>query len=133
MSKFLKTLAFCFRSREKDVILAGIKEVEAARPGSHVDMPEKVFEEVINLTEWPQVLVGTFDEEFLNVPSEIITESMLSNQRYFPIYDAEGKLTREFIVVSNADPSCAERVIDGNDACCSCSSRRWLSSSLRRI
>ena len=103
------------QEQRKDVILAGIKEVEAARPGSHVDMPEKVFEEVINLTEWPQVLVGTFDEEFLNVPSEIITESMLSNQRYFPIYDAEGKLTREFIVVSNADPSCAERVIDGNE------------------
>jgi len=64
------------QEQRKDVILAGIKEVEAARPGSHVDMPEKVFEEVINLTEWPQVLVGTFDEEFLNVPSEIITESM---------------------------------------------------------
>ena len=111
----LKGAGVLLQEQRKDVILAGIKEVEAARPGSHVDMPEKVFEEVINLTEWPQVLVGTFDEEFLNVPSEIITESMLSNQRYFPIYDAEGKLTREFIVVSNADPSCAERVIDGNE------------------
>lgn len=111
----LKNAGVLHQEQRKEVILAGIKEVEAARPGSHVDMPEKVFEEVINLTEWPQVLVGTFDEEFLNVPSEIITESMLSNQRYFPIYDAEGKLTREFIVVSNADPSCAERVIDGNE------------------
>ena len=111
----LKDAGVLLQEQRKDVILAGIKEVEASRPGSHVDMPEKVFEEVINLTEWPQVLVGTFDEEFLNVPSEIITESMLSNQRYFPIYDAEGKLTREFIVVSNADPSCAERVIDGNE------------------
>ena len=111
----LKDAGVLLQEQRKDVILAGIKEVEAARPGSHVDMPEKVFEEVINLTEWPQVLVGTFDEEFLNVPSEIITESMLSNQRYFPIYDAEDKLTREFIVVSNADPSCAERVIDGNE------------------
>ena len=111
----LKDAGVLLQEQRKDFILAGIKEVEAARPGSHVDMPEKVFEEVINLTEWPQVLVGTFDEEFLNVPSEIITESMLSNQRYFPIYDAEGKLTREFIVVSNADPSCAERVIDGNE------------------
>ena len=111
----LKDAGVLLQDQRKDVILAGIKEVEAARPGSYVDMPEKVFEEVINLTEWPQVLVGTFDEEFLNVPSEIITESMLSNQRYFPIYDAEGKLTREFIVVSNADPSCAERVIDGNE------------------
>ena len=111
----LKNAGVLLQEQRKEVILAGIKEVEAARPGSHVDMPEKVFEEVINLTEWPQVLVGTFDEEFLNVPSEIITESMLSNQRYFPIYDAEGKLTREFIVVSNAAPSCAERVIDGNE------------------
>lgn len=111
----LKDAGVLLQEQRKDVILAGIKEVEAARPGSHVDMPEKVFEEVINLTEWPQVLVGTFDEEFLNVPSEIITESMLSNQRYFPIYDAQGKLTREFIVVSNADPSCTERVIDGNE------------------
>ena len=101
----LKDAGVLLQEQRKDVILAGIKEVEAARPGSHVDMPEKVFEEVINLTEWPQVLVGT----------EIITESMLSNQRYFPIYDAEGKLTREFIVVSNADPTCAERVIDGNE------------------
>ena len=111
----LKNAGVLHQEQRKEVILAGIKEVEAARPGSHVDMPEKVFEEVINLTEWPQVLVGTFDEEFLNVPSEIITESMLSNQRYFPIYDAEGKLTRECIVVANADPSCAERVIDGNE------------------
>ena len=61
--------------------------VEAARPGCHVDTPKKVFEEVINLCEWPTVLVGTFDEEFLKVPHEIICESMLTNQRYFPIYE----------------------------------------------
>ena len=101
--------------RRRSVILDGIARIEEERPGFHVDTPQKVLDEVINLTEWPQVLVGTFDKEFLNVPSEIITESMLSNQRYFPIYDAEGKLTREFIVVSNADPTCAERVIDGNE------------------
>ena len=87
--------------RRREAILAGIAEVEAARPGCHVDTPKKVFEEVINLCEWPTVLVGTFDEEFLKVPHEIICESMLTNQRYFPIYDGEGKLTREF-VVSNA-------------------------------
>ncbi len=50
------------------------------------------------------MLVGTFDEEFLKVPHEIICESMLTNQRYFPIYDGEGKLTREFVVVSNSKP-----------------------------
>ena len=101
--------------RRREAILAGIAEVEAARPGCHVDTPKKVFEEVINLCEWPTVLVGTFDEEFLKVPHEIICESMLTNQRYFPIYDGEGKLTREFVVVSNSKPENAERVIDGND------------------
>ena len=101
--------------RRREAILAGIAEVEAARPGCHVDTPKKVFEEVINLCEWPTVLVGTFDEEFLKVPHEIICESMLTNQRYFPIYDGEGKLTREFVVVSNSKPENAERVIDGNE------------------
>lgn len=101
--------------RRREAILAGIAEVEAARLGCHVDTPKKVFEEVINLCEWPTVLVGTFDEEFLKVPHEIICESMLTNQRYFPIYDGEGKLTREFVVVSNSKPENAERVIDGNE------------------
>ena len=101
--------------RRREAILAGIAEVEVARPGCHVDTPKKVFEEVINLCEWPTVLVGTFDEEFLKVPHEIICESMLTNQRYFPIYDGEGKLTREFVVVSNSKPENAERVIDGNE------------------
>ena len=101
--------------RRREAILAGIAEVEAVRPGCHVDTPKKVFEEVINLCEWPTVLVGTFDEEFLKVPHEIICESMLTNQRYFPIYDGEGKLTREFVVVSNSKPENAERVIDGNE------------------
>lgn len=101
--------------RRREAILAGIAEVEAVRPGCHVDTPKKVFEEVINLCEWPTVLVGTFDEEFLKVPHEIICESMLTNQRYFPIYDGEGKLTREFVVVSNSKPENVERAIDGNE------------------
>jgi glycyl-tRNA synthetase beta chain len=101
--------------RRRQVILEGVRKVEEERGGARVDMPKKVFDEVVNLCEWPTVLVGTFDEEFLAVPHEIICESMLSNQRYFPIYDAEGNLTREFVVVSNADPACSERVVDGNE------------------
>lgn len=62
-------------------------------PAATWTRPPRIFDEVVNLCEWPTVLVGTFDEEFLRVPQEIICESMLSNQRYFPIFDAEGKLT----------------------------------------
>lgn len=101
--------------RRRQVILDGIAKIEAERSGAHVDTPKKVFDEVVNLCEWPTVLVGVFDEEFLAVPHEIICESMLSNQRYFPIYDANGKLTREFVVVSNTKPENDERVIDGNE------------------
>ena len=100
--------------RREQVIRYGIAQVEQEL-GVHVDTPSKIFDEVVNLCEWPTVLVGYFDEEFLAVPSEIICESMLSNQRYFPTYDADGKLTRAFVVVSNADPSVSETVIDGNE------------------
>ena len=95
-------------------IREGIAAVESEL-GVTVDTPAKVFNEVVNLCEWPSVLVGRFDEEFLSVPHEIICESMLSHQRYFPTYDADGNLTRSFIVVGNADPACSETVVDGNE------------------
>ena len=101
--------------RRRAVIADGIAAIESERDGARVDTPAKVLDEVVNLCEWPTVLVGRFDEEFLNVPSEIICESMLSNQRYFPIYDAQGNLTREFVVVSNGRPECADTIIDGNE------------------
>ena len=95
-------------------IRAGISEVQA-HAGVQVDTPKRTFDEVVNLCEWPHVLVGRFDEEFLQVPTEIICESMLSHQRYFPIYDKDHRLTREFVIVSNADPACDATVIDGNE------------------
>ena len=101
--------------RREEVIREGIAKIETERGGARVDTPRKIFDEVVNLCEWPTVLVGTFDEEFLEVPHEIICESMLSNQRYFPIYDAEGNLTREFVVVSNADPRVSATVVSGNE------------------
>ena len=101
--------------RREEVIRKGIADVEAARPGCRVDTPKRTFDEVVNLCEWPTVLVGTFDEEFLKVPQEIICESMLSNQRYFPIFDAQGRLTREFVIVSNADPKVSATVVSGNE------------------
>ena len=54
------------------VIREQIARVEAERDGAHVDTPKKTFDEVVNLCEWPTVLVGKFDEEFLDVPHEII-------------------------------------------------------------
>lgn len=100
--------------RREQVIREGIAKVESEL-GVRVDTPRKVFDEVVNLCEWPTVLVGHFDEEFLAVPNEIICDSMLSNQRYFPTYDKDGRLTRAFVVVSNADPAVSDTVVDGNE------------------
>lgn len=100
--------------RREQVIREGIAKVEAEL-GVRVDTPRKVFDEVVNLCEWPTVLVDHFDEEFLAVPNEIICDSMLSNQRYFPTYDKDGRLTRAFVVVSNADPAVSDTVVDGNE------------------
>ena len=111
----LESCGVLLEDRRRQVIAEGIARVEAERGGAHVDTPRRVLDEVVNLCEWPTVVVGTFDEEFLAVPHEIICESMLSNQRYFPIYDAEGKLTREFVIVMNTRPENAERVIEGNE------------------
>ncbi|MCI1665313.1 MAG: glycine--tRNA ligase subunit beta [Atopobiaceae bacterium] len=100
--------------RRREVINQGIERIESEVSG-HVDTPKRVFDEVVNLCEWPTVLVGRFDEEFLAVPHEIICESMLTNQRYFPIYSPGGDLMREFVVVSNGDPTCSETIVDGNE------------------
>ena len=95
-------------------IRAGVAQAEAAT-GARAELPPKTLLEVTNLCEYPTVLVGTFDEEFLAVPEEIIVDAMLMHQRYFPLYDAEGKLTNRFIVVSNGNPECAATIIDGNE------------------
>ena len=101
--------------RRAEVIRAEIAKLEEERGGAHVDTPKGVFEEVVNLCEWPTVIVGTFDEEFLAVPHEIIVEAMLKHQRYFPIYAKDGSLTREFVIVSNADPKVNDTVRAGNE------------------
>lgn len=101
-------------AEREQVIREGVAKAEAETGFTAVLHP-KTLVEVINLAEYPTVLVGTFDEEFLKVPEEIIVDAMLVHQRYFPLYDKDGKLTNCFIVVSNGDPACAETIVDGNE------------------
>ena len=95
-------------------IREGVAQAEA-QTGYRAELPEKTLLEVVNLAEYPTVLVGTFDEEFLRVPEEIIVDAMLMHQRYFPLYDGEGKLTNKFIVVTNGDPAHADTITGGNE------------------
>lgn len=102
------------QAERERIIREGVAAIEA-ETGFTADLPAKTLLEVVNLSEYPQPLVSTFDEEFLQVPEEIIVDAMLMHQRYFPLYDAAGKLTNKFIIVSNGNPECAVTIIDGNE------------------
>jgi glycyl-tRNA synthetase beta chain len=76
---------------------------------------EALLDEVTALVERPNVLVCAFEKEFLAVPQECLILTMKANQKYFPLLDAAGKLTNQFLVVSNISPADASAVIGGNE------------------
>lgn len=76
---------------------------------------EALLDEVTALVERPNVLVCEFEREFLDVPQECLILTMKANQKYFPLLDAQGKLTHRFLVVSNIRPADASAVTGGNE------------------
>ena len=88
-----------------DKIGGGVKPIE----------DEALLDEVTALVERPKVLVCSFEKEFLAVPQECLILTMKANQKYFPLLDAAGKLTHQFLVVSNINPADASAVIGGNE------------------
>ena len=88
---------------------------EKLGPGYQVLMDDALLLEVTGLVERPNVLVCSFDEEFLDVPQECLILTMQANQKYFPLLDGAGKLTSCFLVVSNISPADPSAVIRGNE------------------
>lgn len=74
-----------------------------------------LLDEVTALVEYPVVLAGHFDAAFLEVPQECLILTMKSNQRYFPLLDAKGKLANQFLIISNIRPADPGLVISGNE------------------
>ena len=94
-------------------IRAQVAEIEK-KIGLVAELPAKTMEEVVNLTEFPTVMVGAFDELFLAVPKEITVDAMLMHQRYFPLFNADGTLSNKFLITSNGDPAFEANIVDGN-------------------
>ncbi len=82
--------------------------------GISIERDDELLDEVVAITENPQALLGSFDEEFLTLPPEVIITSMKENQRYFPVFE-NSKLSNKFVVVSNALTSDYSKVVDGNE------------------
>ena len=76
---------------------------------------DALLDEVTALVERPNVLVGKFEEAFLDVPQECLILTMKANQKYFPLLDAAGRLTHQFLIVSNIAPADASAVVGGNE------------------
>jgi glycyl-tRNA synthetase beta chain len=101
-------------AERKKIIEDGLEKAAKEAKGEVLSDPVLV-DEVVNLVEYPVVLRGTFDEEFLELPDEIIINAMRSHQRYFSVTDKEGKLMNSFITVANIEATKAEVVINGNE------------------
>ncbi len=96
-----------------------VKQLNAAAAkvggGAKAIEDEALLDEVTALVERPNVLTCEFEKQFLEVPQECLILTMKANQKYFPLLTAEGKLTHQFLVVSNISPSDASAVIGGNE------------------
>ncbi|MEC4892879.1 MAG: glycine--tRNA ligase subunit beta [Oscillatoria sp. PMC 1051.18] len=119
-SKYVETLQTAYIEVDPEVRSQKIQQqtkTEAEKINGVADISPDLLAEVINLVEYPTAVVGKFDEEFLSLPTEVITTVMVSHQRYFPVKesnDVKSKLLPNFITISNGDPQKGEIIAAGN-------------------
>jgi len=116
-SEYEKTLKENFvipkKDKRREEILKGIKE-SCEKDGDTAIINDYLMEEVVNLIEYPYVIKGEYNKDYLQLPEDITTITMETHQRYFPVKDKNGKLTNKFILVRNA-PEYSETVKKGNE------------------
>lgn len=102
-----------FNERKAEILAKS--QAKATALGGVADIEESLLEEVTSLVEYPNVLAAKFEERFLAVPAEALVYTMKGDQKYFPIYDKDGKLLPYFIFVSNINPEDPTAIIEGNE------------------
>ena len=102
-------------AERKEHIVTGI-EAAAERVNGVAEISPDLLAEVVNLVEYPTAVVGNFEPEFLQLPSEVITTVMVTHQRYFPVKQDSNTntLLPHFITISNGDPAKSESIAEGN-------------------
>ncbi|HVL58620.1 MAG TPA: glycine--tRNA ligase subunit beta, partial [Burkholderiaceae bacterium] len=104
-------------ARRRSRIESMLRDAAAGLRASLGDDAEvsELLDEVTALVEWPAVYVGEFEREFLSVPQECLILTMRTNQKYFPLFDAQGRLEPRFLIVSNMQIADASNIVDGNE------------------
>jgi len=100
-------------SERRAAIVAALNS-KAAAHGARIAGGDALIDEVTALVEWPVVLEGSFEEDFLKVPQECLILTMQQNQKYFPLLDASGKLTHRYLIVSNLETADPRFIVNGN-------------------
>ncbi len=118
-AQYLKTLADGFVNVDQNQRQTDIQQqiqAAATQMGGVAEVYPDLLAEVVNLVEYPTAVVGRFDDEFLNLPPEVITTVMVTHQRYFPIFTDASKqeLLPHFITISNGDPAKSDIIAAGN-------------------
>ncbi|MDB5943022.1 MAG: glyS [Ramlibacter sp.] len=104
-----------FEARRAEIVRQLAQAAAKVGGGARPIEDAALLDEVTGLVERPNVLTCQFESEFLQVPQECLILTMKANQKYFPLLDAQGKLTNRFLVVSNIRPDDASAVIQGNE------------------
>lgn len=90
-------------------------EQAAIEKGGHAEIDQALLDEVTALVEWPQALLGQFDEDFLRLPEQALISSMKEHQKYFHVTDNQGKMLPYFITVSNIQSTDPAQIVSGNE------------------
>ncbi|HBI03722.1 MAG TPA: glycine--tRNA ligase subunit beta, partial [Paenibacillaceae bacterium] len=98
----------------KEKIVEQIHSLESEK-GWTIPVDEGLLDEVVHLVEYPTVLFGNFEKEYLEIPQEVLITSMREHQRYFPVVDEDGQLLPHFVTVRNGDDRGLEIVAKGNE------------------
>lgn len=108
-----KNFVIADSGKRRERILNSIKE-NCENDGDKVIVNDYLLDEVVNLVEYPYAIKGEFSENYLDLPEDIITITMETHQRYFPVRNSNGKLSNKFVLIRNA-PEYSELVKNGNE------------------
>ena len=98
----------------REMVREGV-EARAKEASGHILDGESLYDEVAALVEWPVPVLGSFDEEFLELPREVVVSTLTGHQRYFPVADDSGALLPRFVTVANLESKEPDKVRDGNE------------------
>ncbi|HEY0828057.1 MAG TPA: glycine--tRNA ligase subunit beta, partial [Bacilli bacterium] len=109
-----KQYVFADIEERKKMILGQLHSLALEREWT-LSIKEDLLEEVLFLVEYPTVLYGGFDSDYLNIPRDVLITSMREHQRYFPVFDRKDRLLPFFVTVRNGDTQSIDQVAKGNE------------------